>query len=97
MRTRKYLNISIQEARDERKERAYAIVQKANEYVKTRYGNLLDKPRRKYMRDMILGTICSKSLILAQIAQKIHAVTDTCQNSHQILEAAFRTGGHAHY
>ena len=67
----------------ERKDRAYDILQKANMYVKTRYGNMLDKPRQKYMRDMILGTICSKSLILSQISQKIQGVTDTCQNSHQ--------------
>lgn len=66
-----------------RRDRAYDIVQKANGYVKTRYGNILDKPRQKYMRDMILGTICSKSLILAQIAQEIQGVTDKCQNSHQ--------------
>lgn len=47
--------------------RAYDILQKIEGYVKT-YEGVLDKPRRKYMRDMVLGTIRSKSLILSQIA-----------------------------
>jgi hypothetical protein len=62
--------------------RAYDILHKIDTYVKT-YNAELDKPRRKYMRDMILGTIRSGSLILSQIAQKIHGITDRCRNSHQ--------------
>ena len=62
--------------------RAYDILRKIDAYVK-RYDGELDKPRRKYMRDMILGTIRSGSLILSQIAQKIQGVTDRCENSHQ--------------
>jgi len=61
--------------------RAYDILHKIDTYVKT-YSEL-DKPRRKYMRDMILGTIRSGSLTLSQIAQKIQGVTDRCENSHQ--------------
>ena len=64
------------------RERAYDILHQIDSYVKT-YEDVLDKPRRKYMRDMTLGTIRSKSLILSQIAQKIRGITDRCKNSHQ--------------
>jgi len=62
--------------------RAYDILHKIDNYVKN-YEYELDKPRRKYMRDMILGTIRSGSLILSQIAQKTQGITDRCENSHQ--------------
>ena len=64
------------------KGRAYDILHKIDTYVKT-YSGELDKPRRKYMRDMILGTIRSGSLILSQISQKTQGITDRCKNSHQ--------------
>jgi len=64
------------------KARAYEVLNKINEYMRE-YGDVLDKPRRKYMRDMILGAIRSNSLILSQIAQKVQQITDKCANSHQ--------------
>jgi len=64
------------------RERAYDILHEIDSYVKT-YAGVLDKPRHKYIRDMTLGTIRSKSLILSQIAQKIRGITDRCKNSHQ--------------
>jgi hypothetical protein len=66
----------------EAKARAYEVLGKINTYVKE-YGDVLDKPRRKYMRDMILGSIRSNTLILSQIAQKVQQITDKCSNSHQ--------------
>ena len=66
----------------EPKARAYDILDKINEYMRE-YTDVLDKPRRKYMRDMILGSIRSNSLILSQIAQKVQQITDKCANSHQ--------------
>ena len=66
----------------EPKARAYDVLKKINEYMEE-YSDILDKPRRKYMRDMILGSIRSNSLILSQIAQKIQQITDNCSNSHQ--------------
>lgn len=66
----------------EPKARAYDILGKLDEYM-LEYTDVLDKPRRKYMRDMILGSIRSHSLILSQIAQKIQKITDRCANSHQ--------------
>jgi len=66
----------------EAKARAYDVLNKINEYMKD-YTDVLDKPRRKYMRDMILGSIRSNSLILSQIAQKVQQITDKCANSHQ--------------
>ena len=64
------------------RDRAYDILHKIDSYVKS-YEGVLDKPRSKYMRDMTLGIIRGKSLILSQIAQKIQGITDKCQNSHQ--------------
>lgn len=64
------------------KARAYDVLNKINEYM-MEYGDVLDKPRRKYMRDMILGAIRSNSLILSRIAQKVQQITDKCANSHQ--------------
>ncbi len=52
----------------EAKARAYDVLGKISEYMKE-YADVLDKPRRKYMRDMILGSIRSNSLILSQMAQ----------------------------
>ena len=66
----------------EAKARAYDVLKKINEYMKE-YTDVLDKPRRKYMRDMIHGSIRSNSLILSQIAQKVQQITDKCSNSHQ--------------
>jgi len=66
----------------EPKARAYDVLSKINEYI-WEYADVLDKPRRKYMRDMILGSIRSHSLILSQIAQKVQQITDRCSNSHQ--------------
>jgi len=66
----------------EPKARAYVVLSKINEYMKG-YKDILDKPRRKYMRDMILGSIRSHSLILSQIGQKVQQITDKCANSHQ--------------
>ena len=66
----------------ETKGRAYDVLNKINAYMKE-YTDVLDKPRRKYMRDMILGSIRSNSLILSQIAQKVQQITDKCSNSHQ--------------
>jgi len=66
----------------EPKARAYDILGKIDEYM-MEYIDVLDKPRRKYIRDMILGSIRSHSLILSQIAQKIQKITDVCANSHQ--------------
>ena len=62
--------------------RAYDVLSKINEYMRE-YADVLDKPRRKYMRDMILGIIRSHSLILSHIAQKVQQITDKCSNSHQ--------------
>ena len=62
--------------------RAYDVLSKINEYM-SEYTDVLDKPRRKYMRDMILGSIRSHSLILSHIAQKVQQITDKCSNSHQ--------------
>jgi hypothetical protein len=62
--------------------RAYDIPHKIDTYVKS-YEDVLDKPRSKYIRDMTLGVIRGKSLILSQIAQKIQGITDNCSNSHQ--------------
>jgi len=62
------------------KGRAYDILHKIDAYVKT-YSGELDNPRRKYMRDMILGTIRSSSLILSQIGQKTQGIIDRCKNS----------------
>jgi hypothetical protein len=42
----------------EPKARAYDVLNKINNYMQE-YTNILDKPRRKYMRDMILGSIRS--------------------------------------
>ncbi len=66
----------------EPKARAYDVLNKLDEYMQE-YTPVLDKPRRKYMRDMVLGSIRSNSLILSQIAQKVQQITDKCSNSHQ--------------
>lgn len=64
------------------KARTYDVLKKIDEYIMG-YSDVLDKPRRKYMRDMVLGSIRSNSLILSHIAQKVQQITDKCANSHQ--------------